>query len=43
MSHDSTESTLKLRRQVEAARDHVRGGDVAGAVTVVVYADYLCP
>jgi NhaA family Na+:H+ antiporter len=43
MPHDSTASTFKLRRPVDATRDHVRGGDVAGAVTVVVYADYLCP
>src|SRR3954468_14317479 len=43
MSHDSTASTFRLRRPVDAARDHVRGGDVAGAVTLVVYADYLCP
>jgi Na+:H+ antiporter, NhaA family len=43
MSHDSSASTLRLRRPVDAARDHVRGGDVAGAVSVVVYADYLCP
>src|SRR3954469_17764455 len=43
MSHDSTPSTFKLRRPVDAARDHVRGGDVAGAVAVVVYAAYLCP
>jgi NhaA family Na+:H+ antiporter len=43
MPHDSTASTFKLRRPVDATRDHVRDGDVAGAVTVVVYADYLCP
>jgi hypothetical protein len=43
MPHDSTASAFKLRRAVNVARDHVRGGDVAGAVTVVVYADYLCP
>ena len=43
MSHDSSASMLKLRRPIDAARDHVRGGDVAGAVSIVVYADYLCP
>ena len=43
MTHDHTVSSLKLRRSVDAARDHVRGGGVAGAATVVVYADYLCP
>jgi NhaA family Na+:H+ antiporter len=43
MPYDSAARAEKLRRPVDAARDHVRGGDVPGAVTVVVYADYLCP
>ena len=43
MSHDSAARAEKLRRPVDAARDHVRGGDVPGAISVVVYADYLCP
>ena len=32
-----------LLRPVERARDHVRGGDAANRVEVVVYGDYLCP
>jgi NhaA family Na+:H+ antiporter len=43
MSHKSVARAEKLHRPVDAARDHVRGGDVPGAVTVVIYADYLCP
>src|SRR5512144_3000609 len=43
ISHDSSASMLQLRRPIDAARDHVRGGDVAAAVSIVVYADYLCP
>jgi hypothetical protein len=31
LPRDSTASTSKVRRAVDAARDHVRGGDVAGA------------
>jgi Na+:H+ antiporter, NhaA family len=34
---------LKLQRPVDAARDHVRGGVHPDAVTVVIYADFLCP
>jgi NhaA family Na+:H+ antiporter len=35
---------LKLQRAFDPARDHVRGGSArAGVVSVVVYADYLCP
>jgi NhaA family Na+:H+ antiporter len=33
----------RLLRPVEAARDHVRGGGVPGTVSVVAYADLLCP
>ena len=36
-------AALKLRRAVDPERDHVRGGDTPGAITFVVYADYLCP
>jgi Na+:H+ antiporter, NhaA family len=43
MRHDPAARAEKLLRPVDAARDHVRGGDVRGAVTVVVYADYMCP
>jgi NhaA family Na+:H+ antiporter len=32
-----------LLRPVERSRDHVRGGDAANRVEVVVYGDYLCP
>jgi NhaA family Na+:H+ antiporter len=43
MANDSMATTFNLRRPVDAARDHALGGKVAGAVTIVVYADYLCP
>ena len=32
-----------LRRGVDRARDHVRGGAEPGAVSLILYADYLCP
>ncbi len=32
---------LTLQRKVDRARDHVRGG--ADAISLVLYADYLCP
>src|SRR5215471_11165654 len=34
---------LRLQRPVDRARDHVRGGGVPDVVTVVAYADLLCP
>jgi len=35
---------VRLRRAVDRARDHVRGGGAAsGVVTIVVYGDFLCP
>jgi NhaA family Na+:H+ antiporter len=34
---------FRLRRPVDPGRDHLRGGGVPGAVTVVAYADLLCP
>lgn len=34
---------FRLMRPVDPGRDHVRGGEDPRAVTVVVYADYLCP
>ncbi len=43
MTHDSAPAAFKLQRAVDAGRDHVRGGHDPGAVTVVLYADYLCP
>jgi Na+:H+ antiporter, NhaA family len=34
----------RLQRPVDRSRDHIRGGHAtASVVTVVVYADYLCP
>jgi NhaA family Na+:H+ antiporter len=32
-----------LERRVDRARDHVRGGADPGAVSLILYADYLCP
>src|SRR5689334_2467303 len=42
---DTTEglAALQLQRPVDPARDHVRGGNVPDTVTVVAYADLLCP
>lgn len=41
VSHDAG---VVLLRSVDADRDHVRGGGApSGVVTLVVYADYLCP
>jgi Na+:H+ antiporter, NhaA family len=43
-SGKSATAYSRLRRPVDAARDHIRGGSAAhGVVTVVVYDDYLCP
>lgn len=36
-------AALRLQRPVDPARDHVRGGNVPDTVTVVAYADLLCP
>jgi NhaA family Na+:H+ antiporter len=36
-------AALRLRRPIDPARDHVRGGNVPDTVTVVAYADLLCP
>jgi NhaA family Na+:H+ antiporter len=41
MEHGRT--AFKLQRAVDAGRDHMLGGHDPGAVTVVLYADYLCP
>ena len=35
--------TFRLQRDVDATRDHVRGGGGEEPVTVVVYGDFLCP
>jgi NhaA family Na+:H+ antiporter len=35
--------TFQLQRDVDPARDHVRGGGDGEAVTVVSYGDFLCP
>jgi NhaA family Na+:H+ antiporter len=32
-----------LQRPVDRRRDHVRGGNAPGVITLVVYADFLCP
>jgi NhaA family Na+:H+ antiporter len=32
-----------LKPVVDPARDHIRGGTAADAITVVLYGDYLCP
>jgi Na+:H+ antiporter, NhaA family len=36
-------TAFRLQREVDPARDHVRGGGVADTVTVVAYGDFLCP
>jgi Na+:H+ antiporter, NhaA family len=36
-------STFRLQREVDPVRDHVRGPGAPDAVTVVSYADFLCP
>jgi NhaA family Na+:H+ antiporter len=43
MAHEHASVGFKLQRPVDAGRDHVRGGNHRDAVTVVIYADYLCP
>jgi NhaA family Na+:H+ antiporter len=37
------EASVRLQRAVDPDRDHLRGGGVGDAVTVVAYADLLCP
>jgi NhaA family Na+:H+ antiporter len=39
----SASTAVRLQRPVDPGRDHVRGGGVADAVTVVGYGDFLCP
>ncbi len=42
--HSTSGAALRLRRPIDAARDHVRGDPAAqGVVSVVAYADFLCP
>ncbi len=36
-------AAVRLRRPPDPARDHVRGGGARGAMTLVMYGDYLCP
>lgn len=43
MSASDEPSAFRLQREVDPARDHVRGGGVADVVTVVAYGDFLCP
>jgi Na+:H+ antiporter, NhaA family len=43
MANDSASAAVKLQRAVDPARDHVRDGNDADAVSLVLYADYLCP
>jgi NhaA family Na+:H+ antiporter len=43
MAHVNAPAAFKLQRAVDAGRDHVRGGHDPRTVTVVAYADYLCP
>ncbi len=39
--HDAAQ--LRLRFPVDLSRDHVRGGEAPDRVSMVIYADYLCP
>jgi NhaA family Na+:H+ antiporter len=39
----ATNAAARLQRPVDLARDHARGGGVDDTVTVVAYADLLCP
>ena len=43
MANENAPAAVKLQRAVDPARDHVRGGNDADAISVVLYADYLCP
>jgi Na+:H+ antiporter, NhaA family len=38
-----TATTFRLQRDVDPARDHVRGGGGEDAVTALSYGDFLCP
>jgi NhaA family Na+:H+ antiporter len=39
----TTATAVRLQHPVDRARDHVRGGGVPDTITVVAYADLLCP
>ncbi|MEA2700337.1 MAG: Na+:H+ antiporter, NhaA family [Myxococcales bacterium] len=39
----SAGTAVRLQRPVDPARDHVRGGRAPDVITVVAYADLLCP
>ena len=43
MANDESRTAMRLQRPVDPARDHVRGGGVPDPVTVIAYADLLCP
>jgi len=43
MPNDSASAAARLQRGVDPTRDHVRDGNDADAVSMVLYADYLCP
>ncbi len=43
MADASIRAAVELQRAVDPARDHVRGGADAEPVSIVLYADYLCP
>ena len=44
MAEETPADRLWLQHPVDAKRDHIRGDPAApGAVTVVLYGDYLCP
>lgn len=43
MADDSGSAVRRLQRAVDPERDHVRGGHDPDAVSMVLYADYLCP
>jgi len=40
---ESAGATFRLLRPIDLGRDHVRGGGVPDPVSVVAYADLLCP
>jgi len=43
MTTSEQAATFRLQRNVDPARDHVRGAGGVDAVTVVAYGDFLCP
>ncbi|MGZ5163101.1 MAG: Na+/H+ antiporter NhaA [Burkholderiales bacterium] len=43
MANSNASAAIKLQRAVDPARDHVRDEPDPDAVSMVVYADYLCP